>query len=219
MIPAIPDTDGNEFDPTAHRLSIKALRDVLTYDHETGFLYWNERQAEYEPVEGRRAWWNNQYAGKRALNTRNRCGYLHGTLFRKTHLAHRVAWAIFYGEWPDQQIDHINHIRADNRIVNLRAVSAVYNLRNTSCISKSNTGFLGIYKRPHGSFHARIGAKFIGAFTDLDAAVEARKNAELALGYHENHGLTELVDARAEGRPVSFKVPSAVFHEDGVSRD
>lgn len=60
---------------------------------------------------------------------------------------HRIAWALYYGEWPTDDIDHINGIRNDNRIENLRVVSGTMNTqnkRNGSC--KNNSGFLGVYK-------------------------------------------------------------------------
>lgn len=41
--------------------------------------------------------------------------------------AHRMAWLLYYGEWPKQKIDHINGIKDDNRIVNLRDVSVRQN--------------------------------------------------------------------------------------------
>lgn len=51
------------------------------------------------------------------------------------YLAHHVAWFFEYGVWPTKDIDHINRVRSDNRIVNLREVSRAENLRNKGALS------------------------------------------------------------------------------------
>lgn len=55
----------------------------------------------------------------------------------KTYMAHRLAWLYMTGSWPENQIDHINGIRDDNRIINLRQATQSENLRNTK-IRKDN---------------------------------------------------------------------------------
>lgn len=61
-------------------------------------------------------------------------------------LAHRAAWAITYGQWPAGNIDHINGIRDDNRIANLRVVDQRTNIQNLrSAKSNSRTGILGAF--------------------------------------------------------------------------
>ena len=61
-------------------------------------------------------------------------------------LMHRAVWAVCYGRLPGKQIDHINGIGADNRIENLREVSASENLLN--CLhgwrTNANTGLPGV---------------------------------------------------------------------------
>lgn len=46
------------------------------------------------------------------------------------YLAHRLAWFYVNGEWPSNDIDHINGVRGDNRICNLREATRQENLRN-----------------------------------------------------------------------------------------
>src|SRR3546814_1788886 len=80
---------------------------------------------------------NNKHAGKPALVAPSRAGHLCGHVKGIPLLAHRVAWAIHYGEWPNGQIDHINGDPSDNRIANLRDVSALENARNAKLDRKS----------------------------------------------------------------------------------
>jgi hypothetical protein len=63
------------------------------------------------------------------LGTSNGFGYLRITVLGKSYYAHRLAWFYMNGEWPDQ-IDHINGIKSDNRIENLRNVTVQQNNQN-----------------------------------------------------------------------------------------
>jgi hypothetical protein len=115
-----------------------------------------------------------------------------GMILNKPHQAHRVAWAIHFGEWP-KFIDHINGDKTDNRIENLRAVSFVENTRNRKRPTNNSSGHAGIYwHTKERRWVARIGdgagRKRLGSFLNLDDAVAARRKAEVDLGYHPNHG-------------------------------
>jgi hypothetical protein len=76
----------------------------------------------------------------------NKHGYLQIQCDRKKYQAHRIAWFMTYGKWPDGDIDHINGVRTDNRIENLRDVSRSNNLKNQRKPKANNkSGFLGVY--------------------------------------------------------------------------
>lgn len=75
-------------------------------------------------------------------------GYRILTLRGLRFKAHRAAWCYVHGEWPVGVIDHINGERADNRIANLRCVTAAENRQNQRCArSDSRTGLLGVTPR------------------------------------------------------------------------
>src|SRR3546814_6128350 len=77
---------------------------------------------------------NNKHAGKPALVAPSRAGHLCGHVKGIPLLAHRVAWAIHYGEWPNGQIDHINGDPSDNRIAK-RSEEHTYELQSLMRIS------------------------------------------------------------------------------------
>lgn len=91
--------------------------------------------------------------------------------------AHRVAWAMHYGVWPDGEIDHINGVRDDNRISNLRCVETRINAQNKrEAIKTSRTGYLGVSPHSNG-YRAHITVdrkqKYLGYFKDPKLAHEA----------------------------------------------
>ncbi len=99
------------------------LRELIDYDPATGRMTWKPRSSKHIADDARRAGWNTKWAGKECFVTVTEGGYLKASVFHKDVKAHRVAWAICYGKWPDQEIDHINRDKRDNRITNLRDVS------------------------------------------------------------------------------------------------
>lgn len=183
--------------------SISDLRKALDYDPETGALTWRARSAEMfsdgkQSAVQNAAIWNGRFSGKPALCGHHGNGYLHGTAFDRKHYAHRVAWAIHYGEWPEGEIDHINGDRTDNRISNLRAVTRSENQRNAKRRADNASSVTGVYwRRQEGKWSAQIFSggrrKCLGCFTEFDAAVAARRAAEIELGFHPNHGRTRNV--------------------------
>jgi hypothetical protein len=71
-------------------------------------------------------------------------GYLRINIWNVLYYGHRLAWLFSTGEWPESALDHINGIKTDNRISNLRLASQRLNARNT--LGRSKTGFKGVYK-------------------------------------------------------------------------
>ena len=168
------------------------LRKLLSYDPETGELVWLTRDTSFFSDESHANRWNARYANTRAFQTVY-YGYLHGHILKKHYYAHRVCWAIYYGKWPADQIDHINGNRADNRISNLRDVSHSDNQKNTKLRHDNKSGVPGIdWKADCALWRARAsrnGKRYlIGYFKNLDDAIAARMLAQSNENYHANHG-------------------------------
>lgn len=178
---------------------VELLRKLLDYDPESGELTWRERDCSvFNDTPGRSAkhscrLWNDRNAGKPALHSIDNCGYRRGSLLGRKMLSHRAAWAIFYGQWPENYIDHINGNRADNRIQNLRDVTRAENQKNQRMNCLNTSGALGVCLfKPTGKWSAEIkvgGEKFhLGYFSCKEDAIAARKAAECRYGFHPNHG-------------------------------
>lgn len=179
-------------------VSIAMLREIISYDQVSGKLYWRERCAKHfqngrHSAEHTAAKWNARYAGRPALTAIEVSGYGHGDIFGKRYKAHRVAWALYYGKWPDSEIDHINGDPADNRIENLRCVTKEQNMRNQRRSIANKSGVTGVCWASHRSkwsAQIKVGGRkhHLGLFSVFADAVKVRKDAERRLGFHPNHG-------------------------------
>lgn len=180
--------------------SAETLNRVLNYNQYTGELTWRKRSAdlfhpEKETPEFACEKWNLRWAGKPAFYARHNKGYLYGTLFGKKYLTHRVVYAMFYGDWlsDDLQIDHLNGVRTDNRICNLRAATNQQNSLNHKRSIRNSSGVVGVsWCNTYQKWVAHIAANgrpmTIGRFDIKEDAIFARKRAEREFGYHKNHG-------------------------------
>jgi hypothetical protein len=168
---------------TMKKIEIKALLEMLDYDPETGVLVWKKRPLEHFNSERAMIVFNSTRAG-RVAGSWHRAGYRKiKTLDGGDYLAHRVAWAMHSGSWPQFQIDHKNGIRHDNRIANLRIASHADNCRNIKIPKTNKSGVIGVSAMSNQKgWRARIKVNsktiHLGKFDDFDKAVAARKAAE-----------------------------------------
>jgi len=175
-------------------MDIETLRQLLSYDPETGSLIWLPRDESFFKNEGDAKRWNSRYAGTDAFTTILK-GYRKGSVFKKDYYAHRVCWALANGDWPSSEIDHINGNRSDNRICNLRDVDSLENQKNLSLRHDNKANRIGVSWYSRGKkWTASITVNrkwiFLGRFTKICDAIQAREIAESQFGFHKNHGKT-----------------------------
>jgi len=177
--------------------TIEMLHKLLICDAEAGKLFWRVRPS-YSFAEGRYGQksiaksWNKKHAGKKAFDVLTD-GYLAGAIYGNSHKAHRIIYAMHYGEWPKDEIDHINHNKIDNRIVNLRIATRTENNKNQTIRTDNKSGFCGVYWREaHNKWYAQIRHEgkniYLGGFDKKSDAVAVREKANVRFGFHTNHG-------------------------------
>jgi hypothetical protein len=181
--------------------SPEALRQLFRYEPDTGKLFWKPRSEKMFACGDHGAKhncfvWNSKYANKQAFTSIDSKGYRQTNLGGKVLRAHRVAWAVYFGEWPKHQIDHINGDRTDNRIVNLRDVEEPENKKNQKKFKDNKSGVSGVcWHKRSKKWVAQIasGKKYyyLGLFETKEEAAIARKAAEVKLGFHKNHGRSQ----------------------------
>lgn len=151
-------------------LTAERLREVLDYDPETG-------------VFTRLVWTSNCVrVGDAVRGCPDGDGYLRIRVDKASYQSHRLAWLWVHGEWPVYQIDHINGVKHDNRLINLRDVTQSVNTQNLKRARANNassllgvapdyhrwksqitadgvTFHLGTFDTPEEAHRAYIGAK------------------------------------------------------------
>ena len=155
------------------------IKDNLRYDPETGYL-----------------WWIKQNIGSGIpKNLFKPAGYLNrgyisiessskGIRFR--HGAHRLAWLLYYGVWPKKQIDHINGVRDDNRIVNLREATNAENSKNRKPRVGCSSRYKGVsLDKRFGKWEVKIKVNYksiyLGRYDNEEEAALAYNEAALKI--------------------------------------
>lgn len=164
-------------------ISVEELKTFLSYDPSTGLVKWALNLNSRARV-------GREFGMKRrSKRTFYRFGKIHGVPYH----THHVAWAIYYGEWPDGFIDHVNHDGTDNRIENLRVVSVSENNKNMRLRKTNKSGHVGVSwfsrdKKWRVQVSVRGRNTHVGYFDNLEDAVASSKAAHESHGYHANHG-------------------------------
>lgn len=144
-------------------LTAERLRELLSYDAQTGLFTWRvSRPGRYGRVGAVAGFFDS--SGHRRI-----------CLDCETYAAHRLAWLYVHGEWPVGDIDHKDTVRSNNAIDNLRPATNAENHFNMRRHRDNASGFKGVdFHRKVGRWRAviHVGGKqsHLGYFDTAEAA-------------------------------------------------
>jgi len=158
------------------------LKEKLHYNPITGICVWKIKPNKNTPI------------GSNVGNIS--FGYIETQIKYKRYRLHRLIFLYMSGVYPadNVQVDHINHIRNDNRWCNLRLVTHQNNSKNMRLSLANTSGCCGVYwSKYHNRWKSRIKVNkkdlYLGVFKNKTDAIIARKMAEYEHGFHPNHGI------------------------------
>lgn len=165
-------------------LTQERLKELLHYDPETGEF------TRLKVVKGGGK--NGTGAGTKA-GTIGDAGYLRWQSGGKLYLLHRLAFLYMTGEFPEHDVDHINHDRTDNRWVNLRQATRAENLGNMQLSDRNTSGVTGVsWHKASAKWWVRFSVNKrstdFGRFNTLEEAKVHAFWVRLLHGIHPNHG-------------------------------
>jgi len=176
-------------------LTQSILKKFITYNDETGCFTWVTRSREHFKTNRAFNTWNARWANKEAGTVQIHRGkhYASIRVMYKRYLAHRLAWLYVYGEWPVNEVDHIDGNGANNAILNLRDVTSTENSRNIRLRDDNTSGTVGVYWcKTYRVWKSQIMINkkniYLGGHHDKKGAIKARAIAEVKHGFHKNHG-------------------------------
>lgn len=145
----------------------ESIRRLLRFDSKTGKLFWTERV-------------NRRVKAGGEAGTLTRYGYKQVCISKYRYMAHRLVFFLATGAWPLGSIDHLNGIKTDNRLANLRVTDASGNAQNQRRAHRNSaTGLLGVSPPPKGrtrfraTIHHRGKTTYIGSFATPEEAHKA----------------------------------------------
>lgn len=158
---------------------IRILHRNLAYDSVTGSLTWRRSR-------GRRC-----IAGTEAgcIRPHRRTLYKTIRICGELLYAHRIAWALYYGVWPDDEIDHEDGNGLNNAIDNLRDATTAINSRNCRMYNNNKSGATGVsWVISRKKWIAQIAKVHLGYFATIEEASTAYETAKALHGFHSTHG-------------------------------
>jgi hypothetical protein len=149
------------------------LKTRVTYDPETGVFLWCNG---YGGVTA------GHPAGRKTTGLKDGSPYWRVTIDSREYKAHRLAWFYMTGEWPPNQVDHINGDPRDNRWANLRLATQTQNKRNSRIYKSNKSGVKGVsWDMANQKWVAVIQVNgkqvYLGRFADIRDAARAYRTA------------------------------------------
>ncbi len=117
-------------------IELNYLRSILHYNPDSGLWTW----LIYKGPKS-----------KGAVGTISKAGYAAISIDDKKYYLHRLAWFYMTGEWPENEIDHIDMNKANNKWINLRKATHRQNQANVAKRKDNTSGSKGVYYSKHAS--------------------------------------------------------------------
>lgn len=149
------------------------LKSLLRYDVNSGDFTW------INSGKGRRI-------GVPVGSKKSKEGYIRIALLGKRYQAHRLVWLYVFGNFPEEELDHKNGNRSDNRLENLRECLAAEQPQNQKVLSTNTSGHPNVYwYRPYSKWLVQIWdrrrPRFFGYYEDFTDACVVAKAAKAKL--------------------------------------
>ena len=166
-----------------YKISVDRVRELLKYEEETGFLLW-KKDIFCGRGKGRPVVKEGQIAG-----SFNRKGYLEVGIEGHVYYGHMLSFVINHGRWPESRLDHRDQNPSNNRIDNLREVSALENSQNSDKpfnVPNRTSKYRGVYwDKSTGFWKAKIIADkkiiYLGNFRSEEEASKVYVEAKSRL--------------------------------------
>lgn len=161
------------------------VAECLNYISAVGRFVWKVRPRNHFSSDRGCKGFNTRLAGNTAGHHR-KDNYVHIIIDNKAYKAHRLAWLLFHGAWPDGQIDHIDGDSSNNRIDNLRTATCSQNMCNKGRYSNNTSGCKGVSFVPSTKkWRARLQKehkrRLVGEFNTFEEAAAACNTARTIL--------------------------------------
>lgn len=172
-------------------ITAEYVRQLLDYNPHTGLLIWKRRtpcifvSSANWTAELKCEAFNLTTAG-RAAGCLSKEGYLQIKFGGRQYRAHRLIWLMVFGEFPKEEIDHINGVRDDNALSNLRLANRSGNMQNKAKASNNTSGYTGVsWSKQRNKWKVAIGYLgrkiSLGRFDRIEDAARAYLDAKKKL--------------------------------------
>lgn len=160
------------------------VKKLFYYDYETGNFYRVYKLS----------WKRNLYKCPIVqIKNVNNNGYYQVNFQGRPYAIHRLIFLYVNGFYPENDVDHVDGNRLNNKWSNLREVTRQENLKNVGLRTDNSTGIVGVsLRKDTKKYTAYIevdGVRIrLGSFKNINEARNARKEAEIKYNFHKNHG-------------------------------
>lgn len=161
---------------------VRFAKERFDYDAESGELTWRDPGPQaFDSLKGYRIF-RRRFVGRVAGSLKKSDGYVRIFVDGKSYLAHRLVWALVYGEVPSLDVDHADRNRSNNRLSNLRLATRSQNCMNRPAHCTNKVGIKGVHwHRATGKWAASIrfggNRKHLGVFDTINEAATAYRSA------------------------------------------